>query len=124
MTYEFTFKPHQQGQSANQINHPTVSISFPVQKLVPLFCLSSRSFLRHGTFCCRQVFGLQVSTRTIKDRLVPNVPLNATISKNVTIGNNCVISQLSLLTKEFPIDNLLIGGIPAKIIKTEISWSV
>lgn len=49
---------------------------------------------------------------------------NATISKNVTIGNNCVISQLSLLTKEFPIDNLLIGGIPAKIIKTEISWSV
>lgn len=52
------------------------------------------------------------------------IAANSTLSKNVTIGNNCVISQHSLLTKGFSSDNLLIGGIPAKIIKNNISWSI
>lgn len=35
----------------------------------------------------------------------------------VTIGNNCVVAAGSVVTKKFP-DNVVIGGNPAKIIKT------
>lgn len=35
---------------------------------------------------------------------------------NITIGNNVTIAPNSVVTKDFP-DNVIIGGIPAKIIK-------
>lgn len=52
------------------------------------------------------------------------IAANSTLSKNVIIGNNCVISQHSLVTKAFTSDNLLIGGIPAQIIRNNINWSI
>lgn len=44
------------------------------------------------------------------------------ILKGATIGNNCIIASNSkVINKNFP-DNVLIGGIPPKILKTGISW--
>ncbi|MEN3324717.1 sugar O-acetyltransferase [Mariniflexile soesokkakense] len=42
---------------------------------------------------------------------------NATICPGVTLGNNVVVAAGSVVTKNFP-DNVVIGGNPAKIIKT------
>lgn len=41
----------------------------------------------------------------------------ATIMPNVTIGNNVVIAAGAVVTKDVP-DNVLVGGVPAKIIKS------
>jgi acetyltransferase-like isoleucine patch superfamily enzyme len=42
---------------------------------------------------------------------------NATIMPGVTIGNNVIIAASSVITKDVP-DNVVIGGVPAKVIKT------
>ncbi len=42
---------------------------------------------------------------------------NATILQGVTIGENAVVAAGSVVTKDVP-DNTIVGGIPAKIIKT------
>ena len=44
-----------------------------------------------------------------------------TILKGVTIGDNSVIAAGSVVTKDVP-PNCLAGGIPAKVIKTNIKW--
>ncbi|NJL77182.1 MAG: sugar O-acetyltransferase [Saprospiraceae bacterium] len=41
---------------------------------------------------------------------------NATILQGVTVGENAVVSAGSVVTKDVP-DNVVVGGIPAKIIK-------
>jgi acetyltransferase-like isoleucine patch superfamily enzyme len=46
---------------------------------------------------------------------------NAVILPGTKLGNNCVVAAGSIVNKEFP-DNCLIGGVPAKIIKTDIEW--
>lgn len=45
----------------------------------------------------------------------------AVILKGAKIGDGCIVAAGSLVTKSFP-DNCLIGGVPAKIIKENISW--
>lgn len=42
---------------------------------------------------------------------------NATIMPGVIIGNNVVVGASSVVTRNIP-DNVVVGGIPAKIIKT------
>ncbi|MDW8301752.1 MAG: sugar O-acetyltransferase [Bacteroidia bacterium] len=42
---------------------------------------------------------------------------NATILQGVTIGENAVVASGSVVSKDVP-DNTIVGGIPAKIIKT------
>lgn len=44
----------------------------------------------------------------------------STILDGVRIGNGCVIAAGAVVTKSFP-DNVVIGGVPAKIIKNRIS---
>lgn len=49
------------------------------------------------------------------------VTVGVTILKGVEIGNNCVIASQALVTKSFP-SNCLIGGVPAKILRENITW--
>lgn len=44
------------------------------------------------------------------------------ILKNTKIPNDCVVATQSLVTKEFTINNCVIGGSPAKILKRNINW--
>jgi maltose O-acetyltransferase len=41
---------------------------------------------------------------------------NVYIKEGVTIGNNVIIGANSIVTKSFP-DNVVIGGVPAKVLK-------
>ena len=46
---------------------------------------------------------------------------NSCISKGTTMADNCILAQYSLLNKDFD-PNHLLGGIPAKIIKNNVTW--
>lgn len=46
------------------------------------------------------------------------------ITKGVTIKENSIISTGAIVTKKFEIPNVIIGGIPAKIIKRNINWNL
>jgi acetyltransferase-like isoleucine patch superfamily enzyme len=48
---------------------------------------------------------------------------NSTIMKDVSIPNGSVVALGSIVTKEFDEPNVIIAGIPAKIVKHDISWS-
>ena len=45
-----------------------------------------------------------------------------TILKGVSIKNDSIVGTGALVTKEIPTTNVIIGGIPAKIVKENISW--
>ena len=46
-----------------------------------------------------------------------HIGINAIIMPNVHIGNNCIIGCGAVVTKDVP-DNTIVGGVPAKKIKT------
>lgn len=46
------------------------------------------------------------------------------ISKGVTIVDDCVVAQNSMVTRSYYEPNSLIGGIPAKVIKNNVVWKV
>lgn len=48
----------------------------------------------------------------------------ATISKGVSIAPGCVIARSSLVTKSCSTPNCILGGIPAKILRSDIRWEV
>ena len=43
--------------------------------------------------------------------------------KGVTVKDNCVIGSSSLVNNSFEESNVIIAGVPAKIIKRNIEWS-
>ena len=45
------------------------------------------------------------------------------IAKNAYIANDCVVAQNSLVNKSFEKPRCLIGGIPAKVLKENFTWS-
>lgn len=51
------------------------------------------------------------------------IGMNSTILYGVTIGNNVIIAAGSLVTKSFP-DNVVIGGVPARILKSIDEYAV
>lgn len=61
----------------------------------------------------------QTKEVTISDNVW--IGTNATILKGVTIGNGSVIAAGSVVTKDIPAHTLA-GGVPAKTIKTNITW--
>ena len=48
---------------------------------------------------------------------------NATILKGAIVNDNSIIATESLVTRNFPEKNIIIGGNPAKILKKNINWS-
>lgn len=44
------------------------------------------------------------------------------IGKNVKIADNSIVGWGSIVTKEFNEPNVIIAGIPAKIVKRGINW--
>ena len=49
---------------------------------------------------------------------------NVDILKNTEIPDNCVVGMRSCVTRKFMDTNCIIGGYPAKVIKTNIEWKV
>ena len=49
------------------------------------------------------------------------IGINATILKGVTIGDGAVVAAGAVVTRNVP-ERCLVGGVPAKIIKTQIVW--
>ena len=50
------------------------------------------------------------------------IGINVTILKGVTVGKGAIIAANSVVTKDVP-PNTLVGGVPAKLIKENVSWS-
>lgn len=50
------------------------------------------------------------------------VGMNAIILKGVTVGEGSIIAAGSIVNKDVP-PHCLVGGVPAKVIKTGVSWS-
>ena len=51
------------------------------------------------------------------------IGINATILKGVTIGDGAVIAANALVNKPVP-PNTLVGGVPAKILKENVTWTM
>ena len=46
------------------------------------------------------------------------------IFKDVSIADNTVVANGSVVTKSFDKENVLLGGCPAKILKENINWEM
>lgn len=49
------------------------------------------------------------------------IGMNVTILKGVTIGSGSIVAAGAVVTKDVP-DNTLVAGVPAKVVKTGVSW--
>lgn len=49
---------------------------------------------------------------------------HCTFGKGSVVGNNSVIAQRSLVNKSFTLSNVLLGGIPAKVLKENVRWKL
>ncbi len=49
---------------------------------------------------------------------------NVTITKGVIISDNSIVATGAIVTKEFSENNIILGGIPADIIKKNVNWDL
>lgn len=50
------------------------------------------------------------------------IGMNASVSKGARIPSNSVVGQKSLVTHSFNEEGVILAGIPAKVVRKEISW--
>lgn len=74
------------------------------------------------------------SVISLNTKLPINYPRNISIGNHVWIGedvkilkggvipSNCVVGGFSVVTKPFDVENCIIAGFPAKVVKKEITW--
>ncbi|RFZ94850.1 acyltransferase [Mucilaginibacter conchicola] len=61
-----------------------------------------------------------------KDVVIGNkvwMAAHTTVLKGVTILDNCVVATKAIVTRSPGLSNVILGGIPAKVIKKNISWA-
>jgi acetyltransferase-like isoleucine patch superfamily enzyme len=49
------------------------------------------------------------------------IGINATILKGVSIGNGAVVAAGAVVARDVP-ENALVGGVPARVIKENVTW--
>lgn len=47
---------------------------------------------------------------------------NTIITKGITIPNGCIVAQGAVVTKTIQEPNVLVGGIPAKVLRANVEW--
>ena len=62
-----------------------------------------------------------VKTKPIKIGNDVWIGMNVTILKGVNIGNGAIVAANSLVTRNIP-ENTMVAGVPAKVIKNNVSW--
>ena len=65
--------------------------------------------------------GKSIMTQPIKIGNNVWIGINVTILKGVEIGDNVIVAAGSVVNKSFP-NNVLIAGVPAKIINKNVKW--
>ena len=58
---------------------------------------------------------------TIGDRVW--IGARATVLKGVTIGDGAVVAAGALVTRDVPA-GALVGGVPAKVLKADVTWTI
>ena len=48
---------------------------------------------------------------------------NTIVTKNVKISDGCIVAQGAVVAKSISAPKVLVGGVPAKVIKSNIAWS-
>ncbi|KQM65066.1 hypothetical protein ASE75_08455 [Sphingomonas sp. Leaf17] len=46
----------------------------------------------------------------------------AYINKGVSVGNDCIVGARSVVTKRFTVNNAVIAGNPARVVKENVQW--
>ena len=49
---------------------------------------------------------------------------DVTLSKGANIADNTIVAQKSLVTHSFTESNIVIGGVPADVIRTQVGWDI
>lgn len=52
------------------------------------------------------------------------ITTNCSFLKGVKVVDNIIIAQNSVVTKSINENNTLVGGIPAKVLKRDVNWSI
>lgn len=69
--------------------------------------------------------GLPDKTKVTGPIVIENhvwIGMNVTVLKGVTIGEGAIVAAGSVVNKDVP-PHCLVGGVPARVIKTDVSWN-
>lgn len=69
--------------------------------------------------------GTEVLTTTADEIKIGNhcwISTEVMVLKNSYVGDNCILGARSIINKKYEENNVVIAGIPAKIIKRDVNW--
>ncbi len=107
------------------IENAHIAVAEGTHILIGNDCMLSTN-IRIATSDAHSVVELETRSRInrAKDIIIGNhvwIGNQVALSKGVTIGNNSIIASNTLVTHDVP-DNSIAAGIPASIIKNNVSW--